>query len=895
MIKNQTVQKWNEKMNLADKIDEEFPEFNDIRICYGEKESIRIPYVLRLIACMALNTKGPSCAIILPQPELVAYFASFLALISDTKRNFEERRDAFAHSGLQLGQNVQILPSGEVYQYGGVKKYSCGARFTLKLMGANSNNGTISLPLTDILRLQPTNRVRPYGKGKTPDKEMALSDLDKVLEIESYGNPSVFKNKVILHSTKQSLDSFLTHWDIHSPVRNAALKDLTDMPWGTINSSGELLTSDKYQAYGEPLIALSNRFSPIDAYCSEESEKTKTVISFNRKSVLRESYDVGSIVEKQKLLLITDHLDEKECEELHQQGIEIWKLNKNEIFIEGDTPETKEDIDAISPIRKLFTAANMDKAIIPVKTAESKTFSKLCKNIARLRNEIDDIETRNNTVSSLQRVMWRTSELLSLPGQDYQDWLLKQIMEIEESLADHSAFIRKDLIDTARETSVLITNELLPDIDKNSDEKFRYIKKHLLDETEGQTLILARHAEALSAVRARLASLKDKAIFLTYNEIASFTPEKGSMFETAIITGWPGKHLFLELLQAGIAKNIQAVLYPHEERIMERFFQQRKRADNQLIPSAEKKEEISGLSASLFISQEEEETGPQNTESREKFFDEPQEDLSITDSEDIFNVSWSSKPLQTSVSPDENIRPVKAKYVALSNDMCMYLDEDHVVSVISPKNHEYKCKKVDDLISGDVLVFRGGGEKEILREVATALYGQSYDKLWEFASLWKDWLRSLGKNPSEIWQKLVCFGLNRHPVTISQWLNYDDRIGPQNLNDILVIAKATGDENHINKAAKVADAIKQIRGVHVEAGFKLTSIVMQSLAGTENNDSGPYSELARKFSDVKLYTVEDIDHEYQDVSPDLVNEPLSLWFFESKNLLDELLEGTSNG
>lgn len=889
-------------MALADEIDKKFPEFNELRIRYGEEQAVLPPHIFCLIAAAALNTEGPSCAFIIPQPEMVACFTSLLAALSDTKKHFVERREEFAMSGIQAGQNVQILPTGEVYEYDGIREYAFRAhphgkksgpapeaRFSLRLLGVNSNNGTISLPLSDVLRLLPTDRVQPYGRGQTPKEKMALSDLDKILKIQSYGNPSVFRNRIIIQGTKQQIESFLSCWDICNPEQSAVLKDLTDIPWGTINSSGELISSDRYQVCGEPLIAFANRLSPIDAYCSGQEEKSQTVISFSRKAVLKDSYDAGGIVEKQKLILITDHLDEQECNELRNQSIEIWKLGKEEIFLGMDTDTDVGDKKYAAPIRKMLVAASTGSDAVSSEVAQSKVFQSLCDGITALKKGIEDRDTRNIVTEGFQRVLWRSSELFSLPGQAYQDWLLDQIMGIEKSLTDHSAYIKKDLADIARNMVSLISEELLPDIEKNSEEKFNTIKK--IADSGRKILVLTRHDEAEAALKKRLQTVCPGVSFLTYGEIGSFIPEKGAGFEMAVMVGWPGKHLFLDLLQAGIADNIKAVLYPHEKRILDSFFRQRKSTDGKLNPPSERKEEITGLPAALFVADErmQEESPPGIQEESGH-----QGQLRVNDSDDVFDVSWSVRP-SVNLLAGSNARPVKAKLVSLSNDMCLYISEDQHMSVISPVNHEYRRKTADELALGDIIVFRGGGEKEILREVATSIYGDSYDKLWAIAILWKTWLKSLGSGPTEIWQKLVAAGLNRHLVTISQWLSYDDRIGPQNLNDILVIAQATGNEDNVKKVPRVADAIKQIRGVHVEAGFKLTAIVMQNLAKGPAAAANENSELARKFSDVRLYKVEDIDDQYQDVASNLVNAPHPLWLFKQGGILDDLMKDIANG
>ena len=109
-------------MALTDEIDKALPEILELQISYEEGIPINVPYVFRLIACAALKEDGPSCVFIMPQPEITTYISALLTALADTKRHFKERRDEFINSELEIGQNVEVLPSGDIYEYGGLSK-----------------------------------------------------------------------------------------------------------------------------------------------------------------------------------------------------------------------------------------------------------------------------------------------------------------------------------------------------------------------------------------------------------------------------------------------------------------------------------------------------------------------------------------------------------------------------------------------------------------------------------------------------------------------------------------------------------------------------------------------------------------------------------------------------
>lgn len=66
----------------------------------------------------------------------------------------------YAQTALHHGQRVKVKPSNYVYEYEGVWEEHPG-RFRLKVMGEQSWR---SFWISDVLRLEPTDRVRPKGK-----------------------------------------------------------------------------------------------------------------------------------------------------------------------------------------------------------------------------------------------------------------------------------------------------------------------------------------------------------------------------------------------------------------------------------------------------------------------------------------------------------------------------------------------------------------------------------------------------------------------------------------------------------------------------------------------------------------------------------------------------------
>ncbi|GJL75951.1 DrmE family protein [Nitrosomonas sp.] len=879
-------------MKLADWLNEKFPELKNIEISYGDDDSVKIPFIARLLVAAMLNKNGSDCVFIIPQSEVMASLTALLSALSNTKHNFPMYREDFAKHGLQIGQKVRLIPSNTIYEYAGFMSGVSPKMFRLNLLGANANNGCVSLPLEEVLRLFPTSRTTPMGRGNDTRGVPELSDLDKVIGIKSYGNYSLFKNRIILHSSKGKMDSFLEMWSMHRRNKEgritASLKDMRDFPWGKISLEGNLQSFNRYQICGEPVIAFSSRLSPTDEYCADQGEDSRTIITSNKKAVLENAYETQNLCERQKFFLLTEEIDAVEASELKDLGFSVWELSRDEIFTGIHNDDDLEEAKKFIPLRMMYGAAGGDKNTIKVHKAESPLLEKIERSIVETGKNIPDSEIDSLTIQSLKRIYWRSLELLGSPEKKYQDWLLNQVLSVDNVLQRQSSFVGKENIEKLKSIMADIMDDLLPSIASHSQSKFNEILNVVHACPGHKVLLLCRHAEALETLRERLNTCPD-VTFLTYDEISVAK----NVYDVAVMVGWPGKYLFSKLFNSGVTDKIEAVLYHNEIAALNSYFKQKAKAEEAVRLTPGQKAKIIGCPAEMFENSQPEQVA-------ETIKDEPEnvelDGIEAKERTAIFNVDWSMRPKLPSVSGPQREQAIDAVYVSFNNDRCAYLTKNHRLPVIDPRTYQYKNKTVEELMAGDIVVFRQSGDREILREIAEKLYPENYEKLAVQAAIWKRWLNALGANVNDIWLKLSEHGLQRNIMTIANWVKNEDLIGPQNLKDILVIAETTGREENIKKAPQVANAVKELRGIHVEAGFKLTKLLMSRLSKELNEDRHDHENLATSLADVELMTVEEVDTEQVQVMPAIANEPHPIWWFDTPSSveLNELLQGVGN-
>lgn len=131
----------------------------------------------------------------------------------------------------------------------------------------------------------------------------------------------------------------------------------------------------------------------------------------------------------------------------------------------------------------------------------------------------------------------------------------------------------------------------------------------------------------------------------------------------------------------------------------------------------------------------------------------------------------------------------------------------------------------DQLIPGDFIVIRET-EKDIIREIADVfLTNSGYSNARKIASEWREALNVaiIFNTHEEIYNRIKTAGCKKSFNTIKQWLENDEMIAPHDREDLIYIAKATGDTSLENRCDEIFDAIRIVRSAHLRAGDYLSS------------------------------------------------------------------------
>jgi hypothetical protein len=226
-----------------------FPLVEKIAGQFGHAEAReRIPWFYAFLLAAANYRKPGGYCFVLDVSLGTTAIAALLTALSRLKADFPRLVEDYARSAFTLGQRVRVLPSDAVFEYDGLWPEFPG-QFKLKLLGTETRSYR-SFPLADILRLEPTDRLRPRGTGASVLGERAIGPLDRLLNFSSCGNKSIIKNVVLC---QMSLAQFRRSIDLIAlaPAEASGSGALSDfLPWGSVDAEGLLHPNDPHQALG---------------------------------------------------------------------------------------------------------------------------------------------------------------------------------------------------------------------------------------------------------------------------------------------------------------------------------------------------------------------------------------------------------------------------------------------------------------------------------------------------------------------------------------------------------------------------------------------------------------------------------------------------------------------
>lgn len=790
----------------------------------GEENAEAFPLFFGLFLAALDDKEGAPCCFVLPRRGQMARLAATVFGLSVFRREFNDLAKEYAEQTFAEGQKVRVHPSKHVYEFAGFWPEQPDNFRLCTLDGS----GRRTFPANDVLRLEPTKLVTPQGRLDTKILVPETTPLDEVLGIPIFGNLSLFKNRVLCLDEQIRFAEFTGDHRLQKEDLEAVLNlaELLPFAWLRDGVGGSAPIFENWSTRyprAEPLVAVTSSCERLAAFCLAAPKRTKVVV-VNGLRVLSNPQAFDDIAACQRLVLFADHDDEERMKELEARGCRFWVFGEREFFSHSAAEELKRS-GAFGNI--VHRAENLARLRIQPEACESEPLNAIALTLEGLRPEVDaEAETNpNGRLGRLAQRLWRMlneaaglcHELIAVE----RDRFANDLAGLRSELDAGVFWLKPEIVTTLRSVLALFGGLFEPGSQLGicKGTVLRRAIERAKSARGAEVAVLARTENQARSIEDWLFSNGFKVPIFSLATI----PDDAS-FDTLIVTSWPGGDAFRRLVGKLITPEIIAVSYGFESRWLgqcqRRFAQQ-----TALMPisAKEKADLISGGKTRIEWPEPPKVETPPPPGGAADF--------------DVWSYEQRLKSIRKGSRGEvHGGATVRARYVSFVGESYAFLTQWHKVPVATrllganqAGQKSLPERVVDDLKSGDLVVFPEGGQKAVIAQIADRLIGADAVAVRKRSRLWRETLLSSEISPEQFLAHAQTCGQSRHILTIRNWYYDDAQIGPGEREDLDLIAVVT-ESTELDKAANdVWDAISFLRSNHLGAGSVLRDAVLQQL------------------------------------------------------------------
>jgi hypothetical protein len=342
-----------------------------------------------------------------------------------------------------------------------------------------------------------------------------------------------------------------------------------------------------------------------------------------------------------------------------------------------------------------------------------------------------------------------------------------------------------------------------------------------LHETKSQIGVLVRNAAQLKPLEDLLEAAKIRGSVFT----PALIPENSS-FGALVCISWPNSEAMLKVLNQYASSNLFMVGYGFEKAWFAHCFAKKHQAPNFNFLSLDEQAKVMHLPPPL--------DAMWITDGRQIAADE--QDSAIGNSVDPFELVSTPVRKGGEVKLVEGEEAVEAKYVGFIGDTFSYLTKGHKLPVVTSllrgsmaTDAAMAMRRADGLLLGDCVVFREGGRRDVVHELADRLMEGKAEEVRAIAGEWRVALRNSGLDWSRFRNSLFARHIQRSLITFNNWFFDEDMIGPGTKEDLELIASIVGSAAFTHSVDEVWGAIKYLWGMHQRAGAMLSKVLVKKL------------------------------------------------------------------
>lgn len=821
----------------------------------SESNAETVPWFYTLILAAAAKPGPGACCLVLDKTAGTAALAAVLLALIRLRDEFPELAKTYAQS-LQPGQRVRIKPSNLVYEYDGLWE-DRPEFFKLRLLDDATSCRTF--PLSEVVRVEPTEHKRPKGQLGSPLGSFERNSLDELIDVGTCGNTSLMRNTVILYAPKSRFANVLDSTSL-GPEHSHDLGVLASyLPWGGIGSAGDLTSNDRYQVCGEPIVAVTRVPEDLAQACSLAPSGTKTVIIDGARNMARDLQAFHEVADRQRAVVISAPDETEALDALKDHDCPTWHVLPEEILLgeESAVPRTRTSwfgaTVAAARTRQVATIR-----VVNCRCRDLETIAESLRRASALLEEADECQESQDIVVRLLGLFFECCECCFGVHPEFA----LQLDSINESVSESAMWMQPTVATEIRRTIELLQE--YGDSNLYAEEKADAMLSILTDKRSTSWAVSARSPRTAEFLKAGLSELG-----LDLPVIPTGAFRIANHYAGVVVPGWPNRQRFSQLTSMAVTGDIRVLAFPFERKWVEshqRTESVRHRANERDLDT---RTSILGI-ARVFLS------NLQNNEAEEIVQKSADDAITRLERRVTFRRRGPSVAKKGEDSREARAVHFSGNCHALMTEWAELPRLNQLIERMDESVSQLETTTASRLAEGDYVLFRSTGDKEFVRLIAEEDLGaQEYERVRSVAEQWRSPLKTLGTTAPEVHRHLTRYGLERSVATVRAWLGNRDRIGPRHVGDIEAIAQASADPLLSRSITDVMEAMSRIRSAHVKAGATLTTLLLGELSGKVGQIGDQPLFLDLDYGGAWIVHVEAVDSERRHYPSNLVNRLLS--------------------
>ena len=848
----------NEQQELIGELRRRFPLFERLVGRFGtDTQEERIPWFFALLLSAAAKGDPGACCFVLDKTRGTTAVAAVLLALVRLQYEFPELVRNYAKTALYLGQRVRVKPSDYVYEYSGLWEGYPGF-FRLKVLGEEAYR---SFAMADVLRLEPTDRVRPKGDLGSRLGAFERSALDELLDLTTCGNNSLIRNTVFLYMAQARFAEVVNAIALVPQHADGFDSVSTFLPWGAIGQCGELKPNDVYQVAGEPIVAVTRVPEDLALASSSATVATKVVLVDGARGLAKDLQAFDDVADRQRVVILASSEETEALDLLRDRDCPIWHMSPDEILI-GETSDGNRVRASLvgATIRAADTRQRVKVTVVDCKDSVLQTVAASLERAAAMIEDGEEVHESEEMLARLFGILFECSECCFGVGEETK----ANLQAARNQVTRDGRWLDPKVASELQEGGCRLENVIASGA--YGQGKADALLNFVLDENHEPWVVAARSPRTAESLRA---GFDDLGVNVPVLPVSTITPDND--YAGIIVPAWPNEQRFTRLKSQAVTPDIRVLAYPFEAKWVSRH-QARERA-------RERSNRMETETRSLILGIEPRLLPPLRRHEPEPPDNEVGLDLPIFRVDDRVARRRIARPAVVAEGEDSR----DAQLVQFFGDCHALLTEwaelprlNQLIDGTNTSEAKLTTVIASQLSPGDFVLFRASGDKEFIRLIAEDLLGaEEYERVRTVAERWRSSLRRLGTSPTDVQRHLAVHGLNRTTATVGGWLGNPDRIGPGDFRDIEFIAKATGDAELLSIRKDVEEAISRIRGTHISAGSQLTQLLLGELGGRLNQLDEQPVLLDLDYGEAWVVQVEMVEEKRRKYPSNLVNRLLT--------------------